>query len=119
MATFPASLVRSAPGVTFHVGNFTEPRRASRTFWLTAQCEMDRDDKISSSALFRDDGQSVAKISGIAACFGPAWIPEQWPDGRDDGPVLGRSKSLAENCDEPDANVDRTTASPIRTASPL
>jgi len=45
-------------------------------------------------------------------------IPEQWPDGRDHGPVLDRSKQHSESCDEPGAYVDRTTASLIRSTSP-
>jgi len=58
--------------------------------WLTAECEVDRDQMISSCALFWDDGKSIATSSGIAAYFDPALIPEQLPDGRDHGPVLGR-----------------------------
>jgi len=54
----------------------------------------------------------------IAAYFIPGLIPEQWPDGRDHGPVLGRSKLESETCDKPGAYVDRTTASPIRSTSP-
>ena len=79
---------------------------------------MDRDQKISSCELFWDDGKSIAKSSEIAAYFDPGLIPEQWPDGRDHGPVLGRSKLHSETCDEPGAYVDRTTALPIRSTSP-
>jgi len=82
--------------------------------WLTAQCEVDSDQPISSCALFWDDGKSIAKSLGIAAYLDPALIPEQWPDGRDHGPALCRSKLHSESCDEPGAYVDRTTASPIR-----
>jgi len=86
--------------------------------WLTAQCEVDKGQKISSCVLFWDDGKSIAKTSGIAACPDPALIPEQWPDNQDHGPVLCRSKLHSDSCDEPGAYVDRTTASPIRSTSP-
>jgi len=76
-------------------------RRARQPIWLTAQCEVDRDQKISSCELFWDDGKSTAKSSEIAAYLDPGLIPEQWPDGRDHGPVLGRSKLHSETCDEP------------------
>jgi len=79
-----------------------------------AQCEVDRDHQISSCAPFWDDEKSIAKASGIAAHLDPSLIHEQWPDVRDHGPVLGRSKLHSESCDEPGPYVDRTTASPIR-----
>jgi len=102
------------PGVTQPAWIFRARRRARQPIWLTAQCEVDRDQQIFSCELFWDDGKPIAKLSEIAACLDPALIPEQWPDGRDHGPVLGRSKMHYESCDKPGAYVDPTTASPIR-----
>jgi len=106
------------PGVTHPAWIFRARRRPRRPIWLTAQREVDRDQQIFSCALFWDDGKSIAKSPGIAAYLDPALIPEQWSDGRDHGPVLGRSKLHSEGFDEPGAYVDRTTASPIRSLSP-
>ena len=96
---------------------FRARRRARHPIRLTAQCEVDRDRQISSCALFWDDSKSIAKLSRIAEYLDLALIPEQWPSGRDHGPVLGHSKMRSESCDEPGAYVDRTTASPIRSTS--
>jgi len=62
---------------------------------------VDRDQMISSCALFWDDGKFIAKSSGVAAYLDPGLIPKQWPDGRDYEPVLGRSKLHSESCDKP------------------
>jgi len=87
-----------------------ERRRARWPIWLTAQCEVDKDQQISSCVLFWDEGKSTAKSSGIAAYFDRSLIPEQWPDGRDHGPVLGRWKLHPESCDEPGAYVQKRGA---------
>jgi len=59
------------PGVTCPVGILRARRRARRPIWLTAQCEVDRDQQISSCAIFWDDGKSIEKSSGIAAYVAP------------------------------------------------
>jgi len=65
------------PEVTGPVRMLTARRRASHPIWLTAQCEVDRDQPISSCALFWGDGKSIAKSSEIEARLEPALIPEQ------------------------------------------
>ena len=65
----------------------------------------------------RTAGKSISKSSGIAASFVPIWIPERWPDRPDHRPVLGRSRSHDQICDDQNADVDRTPASSIRTMS--
>jgi len=85
------------PGVTPPVECSERGGRPVGQFWLTAECEVDREQKMPSCELFWEDGKSIAKSLGIAAYFDPALIPEQGPDGRDHGPVLGRSKMRSES----------------------
>jgi len=81
----------------------TCPRARSRLWCARCRCVAER-----ATAL------KARVLHARAWNLDPALIPEQCRDGRDDGPVLGRSKLHSESCDKPGAYVYRTTASPIR-----